>query len=290
MNINQAPKGLWVSTGDGRPLFFYSTDARFRAHIHPLFAPGTDRPMTRFRPADHPWQYGVFTGLNKVNGFDFWCCGDAYYTAEIRGAMRHREIVELTHAADGGVAFTAINDWLGPAGEPVLEERQAITVPDQAAEEELVFDFEWTLAALHGDVHIAQSDYGGLSARLMGLDSTRRHLSSEGRADAACADQPARWVSVAQPVDGVGIYTSETSATYAYAGLAIFDHPENLHYPNRWRVDHQGMINPAIALTAAIDIPRGESLTLRYRIFAFLGVGDAARIETAWQSWTGQSK
>jgi len=41
-------------------IFRFSTDRRFRTHIHPLNAPGTELPITRFRPSDHPWQYGLF--------------------------------------------------------------------------------------------------------------------------------------------------------------------------------------------------------------------------------------
>ena len=55
----------------------------------------------------------------------------------------------------------------------------------------------------------------------------------EGRTGDDCAEQPARWVSVAQPVDGVGIWSRETRDSYAYAGLAIFDHPDNFRFPKR---------------------------------------------------------
>lgn len=285
MILIEQSNGLRIATESGSHLFSFSTDPRFRTHIHPLNVPGTEYCLTRFRPADHPWQYGIFVGLNKVNGLDFWCCGDAFYPAEIRGVMRHREVIDKVRSPCGHVRFTAINDWLGPDGAPVLEERQTVAVPEQKAQESYLFDFLWELRATKEDVQIDQSDYGGLSARLVGAQSTRRHLNSEGQTDDACANQPARWVSVAQPVDGVGVYSPETHATFAYAGLTIFDHPGNICYPNRWRVDGDGMINPAMALSKEVDIPSGHSLVLRYRIYVFKGVGDADSIESEYQAW-----
>jgi hypothetical protein len=285
MILIEQSNGLCVTTEGGRHLFTFSTDPRFRTHIHPLNVPGTKYCMTRFRPVDHPWQYGVFVGLNKVNGMDFWCSGDAFYPAEIRGVMKHREVIDIANPPGGSARFTAVNDWLGPDGSSVLEERQTVVVAEQEAAESFAFDFLWELRASVVDVHIDQSAYGGLSARLVGTQSTKRHLNSAGQTGDACADRPARWVSVAQPVDGVGVYSTETRTTYAYAGLAIFDHPNNMCFPNRWRVDGDGMINPAMALTQEVDIPFGDSLLLRYRIYAFRGVGDADRIESEYQSW-----
>ena len=91
--IEQRGSGISVLCDDHavqRQVLFVSTNARFRTHIHPLNAPGSECAITRFRPVDHPWQYGIFFGLNEVNGYNFWCCGDAVYPPEVTGIMRHR--------------------------------------------------------------------------------------------------------------------------------------------------------------------------------------------------------
>lgn len=284
MKLRQDETGVDVVDSAGRMILRYSTDPRYRTHIHPLHAPGTDRPLTRFRPVDHPWQYGIFTGLNQVNGLDFWCSGDAHFPEEVRGDMSHRTLTTVVQSAEGAVALTGVNDWLDPDGGPVLEERQTVSMAEQDTADEYHFDFVWRLAAAKGDVEIGQSNYGGLSARIVGDPSTRRHLNSEGLSGKECANQPARWVSVAQPVDGVGRFTRDTRDTYAYAGLAIFDHPENRGFPNRWRVDGFGMINPALALSEAVALTAGEALELRYRIYVFSGPGNADAIERAYAS------
>ena len=285
IKMTQHPNGLSITTREGRVLFFFSTDPRFRTHIHPLNVPGTEYAMTRFRPVDHPWQYGIFCGLNKVNGLDFWSCGDAAYPLEVRGIMRNREVVDVKESEDG-ITFTALNEWSGPDGSAVLKERQKITVPDQDAEDSYAFDLHWTLKATQVDIHIERSDYGGFSARLVGEKNTKRHTNSEGQVGEECADRPARWVSVAQPVDGVGRFTKETRDTYAYAGLAIFDHPDNVCFPNKWRVDGHGMINPAFALSQSLDLKRGESLLFKYRIYVFRGLENPVSIGKEYQEWT----
>jgi hypothetical protein len=288
--IEQRDGGISVICGDRashRQVLFLSTDARFRTHIHPLNAPGSECAITRFRPVDHPWQYGVFFGLNEVNGYNFWCCGDAVYPPEVTGIMRHRPPLEI-QATGHAVEISMVNDWLRPDGELLLEQRQTVRVPAQDFEHSYCVDLNWQLSASHGDIVIGASDYGGLAARLVGARATKRHLNSEGRTGDDCAEQPARWVSVAQPVDGLGIWSRETRDSYAYAGLAIFDHPENFRFPNRWRVDKDGMINPAPALAGEFSIPNGSALALRYRLFVFTGAGDPAQIEDAYSTWSAQ--
>jgi hypothetical protein len=278
---------LCVDRADQRQVLFVSTNPRFRTHIHPLNAPGTECAMTRFRPVDHPWQYGVFFGLNDVNSYNFWCCGDAVYPAEITGSMRHQPPPAI-QAADHAVKITLANDWLRPDGEPLLQEQQKIRVAAQDFENSYSVDLSWQLSASYGDVQIGASDYGGLAARLVGARNTKRHWNSEGRSGDDCAEQPARWVSVAQPVDGVGTWSRETRDSYAYAGVAIFDHPDNFRFPNRWRVDRDGLINPAPALAGGFSIPPGSALWLRYRLFVFTGTGDPAQIEDAYNTWSAQ--
>ena len=286
----QRENGISVVCSDHqaqRQVLFISTNPRYRTHIHPLNAPGSECAITRFRPVDHPWQYGVFFGLNDVNGYNFWGCGDALYPPEITGVMRHQPPAEI-HLTGGAAEISLANSWLRPNGEPLLEERQTIRVPRQDFEHSYSVDISWRLSAAHGDIRVGAADYGGLSARLVGERATRRHWSSEGRTGDGCADQPARWVSVAQPVDGVGRWTRETRDSYAYAGLAIFDHPDNFRFPNRWRVDSHGLINPAPALSGEFSIPRGSALTLRYRVFVFIGGGDPSQIEHAYNTWSAQ--
>src|SRR5215212_6004321 len=47
-------------------------DPQLRPYLHPVRDPSGRVVLTEDRPADHPWQHGIFTGFHKVNGLDFW--------------------------------------------------------------------------------------------------------------------------------------------------------------------------------------------------------------------------
>ncbi len=129
MHLIERDTGVSVRTDADRQLFFVSTDRRYRTHIHPLNVPGCDRPLTRFRPVDHPWQYGVFTGLNGVNGIDFWCSGDAYYERSVRGTMRNREL-KVLEAGPARVTVTDVYETEPlPDDDPILGRENVIHLP-----------------------------------------------------------------------------------------------------------------------------------------------------------------
>jgi len=277
LTVRELEGALEVAHPTG-PLLRYSVDPRYRPHVHPLFAPGTDRPLTRVRPVDHPWQYGAWVGLNDVNGQDFWCCGDAYYPVEARGSIRNVEL----HAEQSphGVTVHALNEWLDVSCNLLATERQAWVVapPDDSS---YTVDVTWELRALDTPLHVGAHDYGGLTVRLVGEPATERLLDSEGRRDGDCGDG-ARWVSRAQPVDGVGTYVRDAAdpLSYAYAGVAVF-----AEAPASWRLSG-GLLNPSPQREGAIDLPARGSTAYRNRLIVFLGSGDEGRLHEAYAEWT----
>jgi hypothetical protein len=59
----------------------------------------------------------------------------------------------------------------------------------------------------------------------------------------------------------------------ASVGIAIFDHPSNQRHPTRFfALDEAfGFISTSFAYDEPYTIPRGESLTLKYRVLIHLG-------------------
>jgi hypothetical protein len=187
----------------------------------------------------------------------------------------------------GRAELTVVNDWLDVTGSALLEERQAWTVSAPTADSYTI-DISWELRALERPLHIARYAYGGLALRLVGEPTTLRLL--EGEPDDECDDDwdraspRLRWVSAAQPVDGVGTFRIDPAnwLDFAYAGVAIFDHPVN--GPTRWRLDG-ALINPSPQIAGPIDVPPGGSVAYRYRLVVFLGPGDADELERAYRAW-----
>jgi putative heme-binding domain-containing protein len=49
-------------------LVTYVMDPAGRPYLHPVRDPSGHTVLTEDRPADHPWQHGIFTGFHQVNG------------------------------------------------------------------------------------------------------------------------------------------------------------------------------------------------------------------------------
>ena len=205
-------------------------------------------------------------------------------SSETRGAVRNRR-VEPDAATSGSVGLTVANDWIAAAGRLLAEERQRWAV-GTVGDSSYTVDVTWELDALDEPLRIGRYDYGGLALRLIGEPETRRLHDSEGRRDGECQGERARWVSAAQPVDGVGSYVRDADdlLAYAYAGVAVFDHPDNAAAPARWRLDG-ALLNPTPQADGPIEIATGESIAFRYRLLVFLGTGDPVAIDRAYEAW-----
>ncbi len=244
-------------SGDGRPF------------SHPLRAPGKVPDggfvLTALRPDDHPWQYGLFTGHARAGGLDFW---------HEKGWIRSRGLGRVEEHADR-VRFVSRADWLTQrqAGKRLLAERQVVTVHSPHAPDRYRIDFEWRLTP-DAELTFDRYDYGGLAFRP--ADHKERRL------ERAQGGENRPW----QDLSGVFALADGGAAA---AGVAIFDHPQNPGYPTRWRVDDQGLINPAITAAAPLTLPSGKETVFRYRLVIHLGHGDAKFLDEERRIWTQET-
>lgn len=54
------------------PLLVQQARPHHRPYIHPILAPDGCGVLTEDAPPHHPWQHGLYVGLNDVNGVGFW--------------------------------------------------------------------------------------------------------------------------------------------------------------------------------------------------------------------------
>ena len=54
--------------GHRNPMLVQHAKADTRAYIHPIVAPDGNGQLTEDTPSHHPWQHGLYVGLNDVNG------------------------------------------------------------------------------------------------------------------------------------------------------------------------------------------------------------------------------
>lgn len=245
-------------------LLAYQMNPEVRGYLHPVKDPSGKTTLTEDKPADHVWQHGIFTGLHKVNGIDFW--------TEREGRQRFNRLLNITQEQDHA-GWTALNDWVAPDGKVLLEEEQQITVHLPATPWYYQIDFAWTLRAKGEKVTVGRYDYGGLAVR-MEYAKERTHLNSNGERGKATYDKRAQWMNVARHFGGEAF------------GILVLDHPENSGHPAMWRVDDFGFINPSPSKQGDWTIEPNQSKTFNYRIFVHVGEGEAQHFEAAFEQYS----
>ena len=250
----------------GTALLRHRIHSNTRPSIHPIYAPDGVGIVTQDSPSHHPWQHGLYTGFNLVNGIGFW------KGFKEDGTFRP-ELVMDPISLGNTVTWSIENDWVAPDQSIPIRERQDWTLTDDGS----TFDLEivWTLNA-QVDVEIGQYMAGGLFLRMPYSESTGGvAINSSGQRNVEAEKQRARWVAVSMPIDG----------RTDWAGFAMMDHPSNPAYPVTWRVDGELGISPSRCIAETWSIVSGESERYRFRLHAFTGEIDTSAIDARWDSF-----
>ncbi len=256
---------------DGRLLVAQNAEHDCRPYVHPVMAPDGAGVLTEDAPPHHPWQHGLYVGLNDVNGFGFW--EEGIRDKPTDGTFHPKSLLAPT-MSDGRMSWRVDSVWRDPQGQDLLDETQAWTVSE--SEGRLVLEMGWTLTATT-DLRFGEYGYGGLFLRMPYRDGCEgRALNSEGLAGGDAEGQRARWVAVSLRVDG-----RDTPA-----GIAILDHPGNEEHPVPWRVDGQLGISPSRCIAGPWSLATGVSTTSRCRVLVFAGDIDAEDVEGAWREYS----
>lgn len=232
-------------------------------------------------PKDHPHQRSFWFTHGSVNGQDFW--------AETPKSSKtlHKAFEALESGPVVGILRTK-NDWVGLDGKKVLEDVREMRIYDVGPDARL-FDFEITLSATEGDVTFGDTKEGSLGFRMAATMQAggggQGHLeNSAGQKDGKVWGKRADWCDYYGPVDG------------KTEGIAIFDNPENLRHPTYWHARDYGLfaVNPFGVKDFTGDktadgkyvLPKGKSLTLRYRILIHKGTTAEAAIADRWGEYS----
>ncbi|HWN95935.1 MAG TPA: PmoA family protein [Methylomirabilota bacterium] len=257
IKVEQKDRRLMVRTqlpgrSDWSELAAYMMETNSRPYLHPLRDASGRVVLTEDRPADHPWQHGIFTGFHRVNGINYW--------KEDEGRQRFVRLLDLKEASDR-VSWRALVELVAPDGNVVLEEENAITIHAPESSDTYVIDFDVLLRAKEQNVNFGKFFVGGLAVRMPWDKANPRqtHLNSNGLRDRACEQQRAAWCNVERP------FGNETF------GIAVFDHPTNPNHPAGWRADEQGLINPNVSALGDWSLPAKQERLFRYRLLIYRG-------------------
>ena len=246
-------------------------DPKLRPYLHPLRDASGRVVLTEDKPADHPWQHGIFTGFHRVNGFNYW--------KEDEGHQHFTRLLDLKETAHA-VSWRALVEFVAPNGSVVLEEEDAITILAPESEDAYVIDFELLLRAKDLDVSFGKFFVGGLSVRMpWDKDNPRQtHLNSNGIHGRDCEQKRADWCTVERP------FGAETF------GIAVFDQPGNENHPPGWRADEQGLINPNVSALADWSIKAKQERRFRYRLLVYRGTATREKLAARFEQFAAEAR
>lgn len=231
---------------------------------------------------DHPHHRSLWFAHGSVNGHDFWSEEKDF------GKIVHTDFKKLASGDTEGVIVSK-DKWVTAAGEVVCtdtREHRFYKTPDGP-----MMDFNITIHASEGDVVFGDTKEGSMAIRLAptlsmtGEAGQGQIVNSEGVTGKDAWGKRAKWCDYYGPVEGETV------------GVAIFEHPSNPRFPTWWHVRDYGLFaaNPfgqhdfekKPAGTGDLKIPRGESVTFRYRFFFHKGDAQTGKVAEAYEKYAG---
>lgn len=284
----------YVTKGEGNKPYFW-----------PIIGP-TGKQMTRAYPMqdvkgekqDHVHHRSMWFGHQRINGFDTWH-EPATFEERFRkkpkelaarlktlGVTVHRNVVETRANSDHAILVTEA-DYTDPDGNRLMQDKRRFTfrvAPDTGSR---IIDMDMTLVGSEETVTLDDAKDSGFSVRVahtMCVDAKEGGsiVNSNGDRDKAAWGKRASWCDFFGPVEGETL------------GIAILHHPASFRYPNPWHARTYGLFtaNPfglksvaGLGESGAVELKRGETLSLRYRVIFHQGDAERGRIKDAFAAY-----
>jgi hypothetical protein len=238
-------------TGEPQPMFR-------RPFLYPVHGPD-GIALTEFgKPHDptgsHAHHYSIWIAHAGVAGQDFW--------SERRGGIIAHDSLPLLE--DGAVFCRLVQTtrWLtAPAGgEDLLHEKRTLTFYRAEPDFRIIdVELEFTPPGAQ-PVTLGQTNFGFLAVRIA---QSMTVFDGGGEIRNAAGDLNEREVHTKQ---ATWIDQSGPVGEDRWAGVAIFDHPDNPRHPTYWHCRNDGWAGAAFNLNEAYAIEPGQPLRLRYRL------------------------
>jgi hypothetical protein len=280
----QADQGTATVTENGQPVMAYRfDDVASKPYVQMLAAP-SGQNILRDSPADHVHHHGLMLGLT-IDGVVFWEERGAF---GIQKHMGFRRLESTSRNALGQVVIEEDLDWLTADGRRLLDEARTITLQSHQKGQPrlLTWRSDLTPGPQAGEsATITGRRYFGLGVRFireMDAKSGYHFNAAGGRGRAETDEHRAAWSAYTAPTG------PETWATFA-----MFDDPQNPRHPADWFAMGEGQHFAYLTATMAVDeepieLPRGETLRLRYGVAVFDGQATPEQVEAAYQAWKGE--
>ncbi|WP_339901834.1 PVC-type heme-binding CxxCH protein [uncultured Cyclobacterium sp.] len=251
-----------------KPLLVQEVKAQFRPYLHPIVAPDGKGILTEKSPDHHQHQTGIYWGFTRVNQRDFFHNPGADHWKKVA--------VNILENEGENVSWQTVYEMLDSLGRPLMTETQTWSLKVQG--EEYLLDLEWRGNAAQ-DITLGKYDYGGLFIRMPWKEGMKAAITNTARqVNEKAEGEHSMWVNVGMQVEG----RSEM------ANIAVFDHPDNKGYPQKWRVDQQFGLGPAYTRDEDWKIDSGATQIIKHRLLFYTKAFNDVEVTEAWAAYTGR--
>lgn len=262
--------------------YYFATD-RKKPYCHPVCT-ADGLLLTALEPWDHVWHRGIWFSWKYLNGVNYW---EETPDGQEEGRTEFIGNEKVTLYSDRGEVVTEIQ-YIPPNGPTILHELRKVVLHMPREDGRYMLDWTHIFSAKGAEVVIDRTPinektpwggYAGLSWRAARVLGNFKAIDSEGRQNKEVEHQRARWADVTGASDG---------GRGLYAGVAMFDHPNNVRHPTHWRCILDpgfGYLNPAFVLAEPYTLSKGRSLTLKYRILIHSGIITADELEREFDTF-----
>ena len=266
VRYDQQSETISVSRNDNELLLTQHVTPTIRPYIHPIVAPNGSGILTEFSPAHHKHQTGLYWGLKKVNGRDYFMNWREDYWRRISASVIDQRGTT--------VKWQTTYDLLDENGNAILIETQTWSM--QQVDGKFLLDLEWRGDAKK-DITMEKFYVGGLFLRMPWREGIAGEvINSEGERNSEAEGKRASWTDIGLQIEGLK----------DMAHVAIFEHPANAGFPNAWRVDNELGIGPSRQILGDWSIQNGKSEVIRYRLIIYTGAFDNTAISRLWKEFT----
>ncbi len=265
-------KNQVVVTVGGQVFTCYKFDPSQKyPYFWPVNGPASGKSITTETSEPYPHHHSLFFGCDRVNGGNYWQEGNE------RGQIISQR-PKIVEASGSKVVFTDVGLWKQPGKEPIIRDQRQIVIT--APSDSLRFiDFTITLEPLTA-IQILKTNHSLFSARVvpeLGVTKGGTLVNAEGK-----TSEKGTFGAASPWCDYYGRRAGVTE------GIAILQHPSNRWYPARWFTRDYGFFSPTPMFWLdgdKLDIPKGEKLTLSYRVVVHSGDTQKAGIPALFDAY-----
>ena len=248
-------------------------------YFWPVNGPASGSSVTTETSEPYPHHHSLFFGCDRVNGGNYWQEGNERGQIVSQGP-------KLVKASGRRVVFTDTCLWQQPGKEPVIRDIRRVTIT--APNKDLRFiDFEISLKPLT-DVRILKTNHSLFSARVvpeLSVKSGGTLINAQGKTtEKDTFGVASSWCDYFGTRDPPGRITE---------GIAILQHPDNRWFPSKWFTRDYGFFSPTPMFWLKddrLDLPKGRTLTLRYRVVVHTGDVKTAGIQKIFRRYKKSGK